>query len=185
MNEEAVFSVLTEADLPDCGRIYFAAFQKPDATKQFYNTDRYFGRYIADPDKYAYGIRYKGQLIGILTALQLPAFYNAYTIYVDVVAITPEYQHKGFGSMMMQSFFESVAGDAAVGLNTYRNSAPYQFYKKLHFIDDNVVRLQHFPEADMALIDKLTRENEKLRSLRDALLKEKSEMESALGIAKN
>lgn len=184
MKEETKFVELTEADLPGCGQIYFAAFQKPDETKPFYNTDRYFGRYITDPDKYAYGIRYKDRLVGILTAMQQPAFYSAYTIYVDVVAILPEYQRKGFGTMLMQSFFESVAGDTTVTLNTYKNDTPYQFYKKLHFMDDGIVNLQHFPDVYTDMIEKLTQENAELRKMWESLTKENAELESALSSAK-
>ena len=74
-----------------------------------------------------------------MVAIQLPAFFSDYTIYIDVVAIQPEYQHRGLGTKMMNSFFESVSGKSATSLNTYKNSEPYKFYQQFRFKDDEIV----------------------------------------------
>lgn len=138
------FVKLTENDIPDCAQIYFSAFKTHELLRPYYNTKEYFGKYISDDDKFAYGLKYNDKLAGIIVAIQLPSFCSEYTIYIDVVAVLPEYQRKGLGTKMMNSFFESVSGEATVTLNTYKNSEPYKFYQKLRFKDDEIVHLGRY-----------------------------------------
>lgn len=81
------FVKLTENDIPDCVQIYFSAFKILEQIRPFYNAARYFGKYISDDDKFAYGLKCDDKLVGIMVAIQLPAFFSDYTIYIDVVAI--------------------------------------------------------------------------------------------------
>ena len=141
-NDEIEFVKLEEKDIPDCAEVYFSAFKIREIVREFYRTDYYFIKYISDEEKYAYGIRYNGKIVGFLTGVQLPAFTCKYTIYLDNVAVLPEFQGKGFGTKMLNSFFESVSGEAVVGLNTYKDSNQYRFYKSLRFRDNNIVHLE-------------------------------------------
>lgn len=141
-NDEIEFVKLEEKDIPDCAEVYFSAFKIRDIIREYYDTDYYFNKYISDEDKYAYGIRYKGKIVGFLTGVQMPDFTCKYSIFLDNVAVLPEFQGKGFGTKMLNTFFETVSEKAIVGLNTYRDSNQYQFYKTLRFKDDNIAHLE-------------------------------------------
>uniref|UniRef100_UPI00307F55E3 GNAT family N-acetyltransferase n=1 Tax=Ruminococcus bicirculans (ex Wegman et al. 2014) TaxID=1160721 RepID=UPI00307F55E3 len=101
--------------------------------------------------------------VGIMVAIQLPAFFSDYTIYIDVVAIQPEYQHRGLGTKMMNSFFESVSGKSATSLNTYKNSEPYKFYQQFRFKDDEIVHMEREYIDVNELIKRLENEVANLR----------------------
>ncbi|MGN0617823.1 MAG: GNAT family N-acetyltransferase [Ruminiclostridium sp.] len=157
-NDEIEFVKLEEKDIPECAEVYFSAFEICDDARRICNTDYYFSKYIFDEDKYAYGIRYKGEIVGLLTGVQLPALLCKYSIYLDCVAVLPEFQGRGFGTKMLNNFFESVSGEAVVGLNTYRDSKQYQFYKRLRFKGDNVVHLERTHIDYAAELKKLQKE---------------------------
>ena len=149
------FVKLTEDDIPDCTQIYFSAFKIPEQIRPFYNANRYFKKYISDDDKFAYGLKYNEKLVGIMVGIQLPAFCSDYSIYIDVVAVMPEYQHRGFGTKMMNSFFESASGKAVASLNTYKNSESYKFYQQFRFKDNEIVHLEREYIDVNDLIEKL------------------------------
>ena len=157
------FVKLTENDIPDCVQIYFSAFKILEQIRPFYNAARYFGKYISDDDKFAYGLKCDDKLVGIMVAIQLPAFFSDYTIYIDVVAIQPDYQHRGLGTKMMNSFFESVSGKSATSLNTYKNSEPYKFYQQFRFKDDEIVHMEREYIDVNELIKRLENEVANLR----------------------
>lgn len=157
-NDEIEFVKLEEKDIPDCAEVYFSAFEICDDIRKCCKTDYYFSKFIFDEDKYAYGIRYKGKIVGLLTGVQLPALLGKYSIFLDVVAVLPKFQGRGFGTKMLNSFFESVSGEAVVGLNTYKDSKQYQFYKKLRFKGDNVVHLERIHIDLAAKIDAIMKE---------------------------
>lgn len=60
------FVKLTENDIPDCVQIYFSAFKILEQIRPFYNAARYFGKYISDDDKFAYGLKCDDKLVGIM-----------------------------------------------------------------------------------------------------------------------
>ena len=163
MDNSTEFIKLTAEDIKACAEIYLAAFSVNKIIHKEYNTDRYYGRYICESDKYAYGIKYDGRLAGCMTAIQLPGFCSEYTIYIDTVAVHPDFQGMGLGSRMLSEFLEKIAGDTAVGLNTYRDSGPYRFYEKLKFKDTNIAHLEH-PYIDME--ERISHLKEQLEELR-------------------
>lgn len=139
------FVKLTENDIPDCVQIYFSAFKILEQIRPFYNAARYFGKYISDDDKFAYGLKCDDKLVGIMVAIQ------------------PEYQHRGLGTKMMNSFFESVSGKSATSLNTYKNSEPYKFYQQFRFKDDEIVHMEREYIDVNELIKRLENEVANLR----------------------
>ena len=70
----------------------------------------------------------KDVILGFLTACEIPGILSR-NIKIDTVAIAPEYQNKGYGTVMMNKFF-NLFENAVFSLETKRNSISYKLYSK-------------------------------------------------------
>ena len=74
-------------DIEQCGDIHFRAFncksnentvenptESSDSLRKCYDFMHYFSRFIEDYDKYAFCIICDEQIVGYITALEIPAF---------------------------------------------------------------------------------------------------------------
>lgn len=73
-------------------------------------------------------------IIGIITAIFVPSI-GMNSISVDTVAVSPAYQHKGYGTQMFRRFFEKTHG-SFYSLNAQRSKNGYKLYEKVGFSDE-------------------------------------------------
>ena len=100
-----IFEMKTE-DIEECGKIYMGAFPS-----EYYSGDkqpfvRYFNPFIGDYDKYAFVLKDDNVVLGFITALRRPSILDNEHIFIDVIAISPEYQKQGNGSFMLNEFIK-------------------------------------------------------------------------------
>lgn len=60
--------------------------------------------FIEDYDKYAFCIISDEQIVGYITALEIPSLVDDNTIYIDSIAVAPEFQKKGYGKEALTHF---------------------------------------------------------------------------------
>lgn len=82
----------------------------------------------------AYVLTDGDSIIGIITAIIVPSI-GMNSISIDTVAISPAYQHKGYGKQMFSEFFEKTRG-SFYSLNAQRSGAGYRLYDKVGFSDE-------------------------------------------------
>lgn len=106
-----------------------------------YDLPRYFDQCIDDKDKYAYCIREKNQVIGFLTGWNIPSVSNPYSVYIDIIAVKPEYQKSGYGTELLQYFLNNIVKDTSAVLVTKPDYPAYKMYNDIGFMDENATRM--------------------------------------------
>lgn len=95
----------------------------------------YLERFTKTENCFMYMLIEKDVILGLLTACEIPGILSR-NIKIDTVAIAPEYQNKGYGTVMMNEFFK-LFENAVFSLETKRNSISYKLYSKVGFKEVN------------------------------------------------
>lgn len=121
----------------DCVNIYLDAFDKKGPIGELYSeaVAEYLERFIKTENCFMYTLIEKDAILGFLTACEIPGILSR-NIKIDTVAIAPEYQNKGYGTVMMNKFF-NLFENAVFSLETKRNSISYKLYTKVGFKEVN------------------------------------------------
>lgn len=139
---------MEKKDIEICGEIHYCAFygkyrdalldKAPKAENDFRNGFDflyYFSRYIEDSDKHALCIIGDDITVGYITALEMPTFGGDNIIYIDNIAVSPQFQKKGYGTAALKQFMEMFPGSATKRLLTDKKLPAYKMYEKLGFLD--------------------------------------------------
>ena len=105
-------------------------------------------------------------IIGIITAITVPGI-GLETIFIDTVAISSAYQHKGYGTQMLNEFFKKTQGKF-FSISAIRSDIGYKLYHKVGFSDATDC-------AYLINIPGVTDDLNRLKAEYEALLSEKSE----------
>ena len=121
----------------DCTHIYLDAFDKKGPIGDLYSkaVAEYLERFTKTENCFMYTLIEKDVIVGFLTACEIPGILSR-SIKIDTVAIAPEYQNKGYGTVMMNEFF-NMFENAVFSLETIRNSISYKLYSKVGFKEVN------------------------------------------------
>lgn len=121
----------------DCTHIYLDAFDKKGPLGDLCSkaVAEYLERFIKTENCFMYTLIEKDVILGLLTACEIPGILSR-NIKIDTVAIAPEYQNKGYGTVMMKEFF-NLFENAVFSLETKRNSISYKLYSKVGFKEVN------------------------------------------------
>lgn len=163
-------SELIKMDIKDievCTEIYVKAFEKTKEYQSICDFDHYFRSFINGSDKYAYVLKSDNEIVGLLTAFQIPSFVDDFSVHIDSVAISPEYQRQGNGRTMLKSFIDLISDGSGITINAYKDKPSYKLYVDVGFYDiDNISHLMYSPELAKLVreYEMLTKENEELKS---------------------
>lgn len=141
---------MTSEDINICGNIYFNAFDyfsefeaigkldteqrvSAESWRKCYDFHNYFGQCIECKDKYAYCVKLDNNIIGFLTGWDIPDITGMGAIYIDIIAIDPQYQNQGYGTKLILDFFKKECGDKTIALNVNKDTPAYSLYKQLGF----------------------------------------------------
>ncbi len=182
--------LMTEENIGECQNIYAQAFDVMCITGDFssysetnrelielcakaYNFPRYFKQCINHNDKYAYCIKADGRIIGFITAWNIPSTIYPYSVYIDILAVLPEYQKKGYGTKLLKYLLEEVIGEVSACLVTKTDSPAYKMYGKIGFLNEASTRMTHSPIFTNSTTTELADSVSKLLEEQNQLLKEK------------
>lgn len=158
---------MTADDIEVCTEIYVKAFEKTKEYQSICDFDHYFSSFIKSEDKYAYVLKVDNKIVGLLTAFQIPSFVDGFSVHIDSVAISPEYQHQGNGRAMLKSFIDLISDGSGITINAYKDKPSYKLYVDVGFYDiDNISHLMYSPELAKLVkeYEMLTKKNEDLKS---------------------
>lgn len=177
---------MTKEDIEFCGELHIKAFygridkfleeNHSDVAvkmREAYRFSDYFSSFIDDTDKYAYCFIYEDKVVGYLTALEIPAIMGDKPIFIDSLAVDPEYQQKGIGTSCLKEFIGMFPESCSKRLLTEKKRPAYEFYKKIGFQDIDLRVMESSQIAD--LIVKLEKKNKELDEEISKLTKEISE----------
>lgn len=118
-------------------RLYLDVFDKKEPIGDLYSkaVAEYLERYIKTENCFMYTLIEKDAIVGFPTACEIPGILSR-NIKIDTVAIAPEYQNKGYGTVMMNKFF-NLFENAVFSLEAKRNSISYKLYTKVGFKEVN------------------------------------------------
>lgn len=121
----------------ECTHIYLDAFDKKGSTGDLYceAVAEYLEWFTKTENCFMYTLIEKDVIVGFLTACEIPGILSR-NIKIDTVAIAPEYQNKGYGTVMMNKFF-NLFENAVFSLEAKRNSISYKLYTKVGFKEVN------------------------------------------------
>lgn len=95
---------------------------------------KYFERFITSEYCMAYVLAEADTVIGMITAIVIPGIGDD-CIHIDMVAIVPEYQNKGYGTQMLNEFIQCSGGTLFL-LSTTQSINGYKLYTKAGFDDE-------------------------------------------------
>lgn len=164
----AKLRLMDKKDIPECTELYLDAFKHEGETKEKFRAElpAYFEQYIANDYCMAYVLEENDTIIGIVTAIIVPGI-GLETIYIDTVAISSAHQHKGYGTQMLNEFFEKTHVTVYT-LKAERSGNGYKLYDKVGFLDELDI-------AYMIYMPGVTDKIKKLRAKLKANLSEKND----------
>ena len=160
--------LMEKEDIQKCTELYLDAFKHEGEIKEIFcsGLPAYFEQYIEKDYCMAYVLEENDTIIGIITAIIVPGI-GLETMQIDTVAISPAYQHKGYGTQMLNKFFEKTQGKF-YSISAKRTGIGYKLYHKVGFSDaDDYSYLINIPCVTYNL--------NRLQAEHKALLSEKSE----------
>lgn len=146
---------MEKSDISICGTIHYEAFfgrlqkalleKEPQAAKDFFDSfdfGFYFSRYIDCSDKYAYCICNGGEIVGYITALELPTFGGDCIIYIDSIAVSPKHQKQKYGKAALEQFAALFPESTVFRLLTDKQRPAFKMYESLGFMDMEMVVME-------------------------------------------
>ncbi len=124
------------SDLDRIKQIYEKAFDRSEGVLKYYQG---FADYVdfCIQQKYAYVAVEEDIVCGVLLAYVIPDMLAGNVVYIELLAILPEYQRKGLGTALLNKVKEDAQnkGIKELSLRTGCYMDSYQIYKNYGFRD--------------------------------------------------
>ena len=130
-----------KSDIDLCKEIYIKAFEITKETQDECKFDKYMIPFINDYDKCAYLLGVDGKTVGFVSAYNPPNLLESPSLYIDTIAVLPEYQNQGNGKAMLEMLIAMFPEDVFISLQTQRSKHAYKMYIDSGFIDDPDMRV--------------------------------------------
>lgn len=128
---------VTASDIVDIKKIYEQAFNRMEGLIDEYYPK--FQQYVdfCSRQKFSYVAIKDGVLCGVLLACEKPDIEWGKVLYIELLAVLPEYQKKGIGTNLLNKLREDAvnSGFVELSLRTGCYLDAYQIYKKYGFRD--------------------------------------------------
>jgi len=127
---------VVSTDLESIKLIYEKAFDRSEGVLKYYQG---FSEYVefCIKQRYAYVAVEEDTVCGVLLAYVIPDMLAGNVVYIELLAVMPEYQRKGFGTELLNKVKEDAQNNGIVELSLrtgcYMDS--YQIYKNYGFRD--------------------------------------------------
>jgi len=127
---------VVSTDLESIKLIYEKAFDRSEGVLKYYQG---FLEYVefCIKQRYAYVAVEEDTVCGVLLAYVIPDMLAGNVVYIELLAVMPEYQRKGFGTELLNKVKEDAQNNGIVELSLrtgcYMDS--YQIYKNYGFRD--------------------------------------------------
>jgi GNAT superfamily N-acetyltransferase len=131
-----IIKKITSDDIEAVSRIYLKAFEYPDLMiRCLERFDRYVSFFIEQG--YAFIAFEEDAGCGVGMAYETPDIYSGKVIYVDMLAVLPEYQNKGIGKSLLHRIEVEAAnrGIHKIAIRTACFKPAYLIYNHLDFKD--------------------------------------------------
>lgn len=125
-----------ENDIDIVGEIYAKAFGHDEKIVSYYKC---FSEYVnfCVKQNYAFVAEDKAEICGVILGYEKPDWFDGKNLYIELLAILPEYQGKGYGKALIDKI-ESVAKDNGIkelSLRTACYMESFHIYHHLGFKD--------------------------------------------------
>lgn len=127
---------VVSSDLESIKLIYEKAFDRSEGVLKYYKG---FSEYVefCIKQRYAYVAVEEDTVCGVLLAYVIPDMLAGNVVYIELLAVMPGYQRKGFGTELLNKVKEDARNNGIVELSLrtgcYMDS--YQIYKNYGFRD--------------------------------------------------
>lgn len=135
---EVIVRPCVEADVETIRDIYLNAFGYDRAVLLAFSGFDKYALFCVNKG-YSYILEEKGKPCGVVLAYEKPDLLGGVLLYVELLAVLPEYQNKGYGTTLMSKIETEAKRNSIIEitLRTMANMAAYEFYKKRGFVDCN------------------------------------------------
>lgn len=127
-------------DIGICSKIYLDAFGHTDRVPEKYDLNRYFLNVIKNESAYALVYKEDNEIVGIITAIEMPSLDSDSLIYIDVVAVAPDKQKSGYGKSMLKDFYDNYSNERIVWLVTESDSPGSKLYESVGMVPVNMMK---------------------------------------------
>ena len=140
-----------ENDIRAIGHIYTRAFGHTEEVISYFSG---FGEYVRFCMKqhYAFVVEKKSEICGVILGYEKPDMINGKSVYIELLAVLPEYQGKGFGKALIEKIENAAVynGIKEVSLRTGCYMDAFHIYYHLGFRDtrdDQRYMVKHFKKC--------------------------------------
>jgi ribosomal protein S18 acetylase RimI-like enzyme len=127
---------VTEQDIGIIEKIYAKAFSHREEAMRYYKG---FQEYVIFCKKqaYAYVAENDEEICGVILAYEKPDIFEGKNVYIELLAILPEHQSKGYGKALIDKIETVAAGNGIkeLSLRTACYMDAFHIYHHLGFID--------------------------------------------------
>lgn len=127
---------MISSDLENIKLIYEKAFDRSKGVLEYYQGFSEYAEFCIK-QRYAYVAVDEDTVCGVLLAYVIPDMFAGNVVYIELLAVMPEYQGKGFGTKLLNKVKEDAQNNGIVELTLrtgcYMDS--YQIYKNYGFRD--------------------------------------------------
>jgi ribosomal protein S18 acetylase RimI-like enzyme len=127
---------VTEQDIGSIGKVYAKAFAHNEKILNYYTG---FDQYVifCMEQAYAYVAENDEGICGVILAYEKPDIFEGKNVYIELLAILPEYQSKGYGKALIDKIESVAAGNGIkeLSLRTACYMDAFHIYHHLGFLD--------------------------------------------------
>jgi ribosomal protein S18 acetylase RimI-like enzyme len=127
---------VTEKDIVIIEKIYAKAFAQHEEVMRYYKG---FHEYVIFCKKqaYAYVVENDSEVCGVILAYEKPDIFEGKNVYIELLAILPEHQSKGYGKALIEKIENVAAGKGIkeLSLRTACYMDAFHIYHHLGFMD--------------------------------------------------
>lgn len=127
---------VVNSDLKNIELIYEKAFDRSEGVLKYYQGFPEYVRFCMNQG-YAYVAVDEGTVCGVLLAYITPDMLAGKVVYIELLAVLPEYQRKGFGTELLDKVKTEAQNNGIwkLSLRTGCYMESYQIYKNYGFMD--------------------------------------------------
>lgn len=141
---------VTEDDVKTIWMIYARAFGHHEESLKYYGGFNEYVSFCVD-QKYAFVIENEIGICGVVLGYEKPDMFSGRDVYIELLAVLPEYQCKGYGKALIAEIEKTALdnGIRTVSLRTGCYMEAFHIYHHLGFRDtrdDQRYMIKHIPE---------------------------------------
>ena len=139
----ANFEKMKSEDIQICTNIYLESFGH--TKEEGLDVEGYLKSYIENKNAKALVYKESGNVVGFVTAMELPDMMEGISYYIDILVVDKNMQKKGYGTSMINDFINNISKEKPVWLITRKSDVSNKLYSKTMIKFDDIGYYSYSP----------------------------------------